>query len=258
MIRIAFCILAFAVAFNQTCEAMSQEHITAGKDALSQPGFPWYDSNADSLKEVPMGSRSKTSGSSNRNSSWRSSRKGGNTGGGGGGAGMTTMNGTGFSGMGALFWVVVAMLLLATTAVLVWAFFRKESDDDEEKLSSLLEDRDDETRLQNLPFEVAASQLSLFERAKQLYGEGRYKEAIVYLYSHMLMELDRNQRIRLAKAKTNRQYLREIKDRPSLAGIFHKTMLVFEDAFFGHIEIGKEQFDDCWQSVPEFERMVSE
>jgi hypothetical protein len=53
----------------------------------------------------------------------------------------------------------------------------------------------------------------LLARAMQLYQEGRYSEAIVYLFSHVLVELDKNLMIRLARGKTKRQYLGELRGR---------------------------------------------
>ena len=52
-----------------------------------------------------------------------------------------------------------------------------------------------------------ARKAGLLEEARRSYEEGDYNTAIVYLYSYQLVKLDQNQWIRLAKGKTNRQYL---------------------------------------------------
>ena len=83
---------------------------------------------------------------------------------------------------------------------------------------------------------------------------GDYSEAIIYLFSYQLVELDRHHVIRLTKGKTNRQYLRETR---AAARALHRssetTMIAFEDAFFGHKTLTREQFEQCWQRLDEFQ-----
>ena len=64
------------------------------------------------------------------------------------------------------------------------------------------------------------------------WNEGRFGEAILCLFGYQLVELDKHQRIRLAKGKTNRQYLREMGSGGRLRRIVEQTMVAFEDFFF--------------------------
>ena len=57
---------------------------------------------------------------------------------------------------------------------------------------------------------MAAGRLDLLAEARRHYQAGNYGAAIVYLFSFQLVQLDQRQIIRLAKGKTNRQYLREV------------------------------------------------
>lgn len=114
----------------------------------------------------------------------------------------------------------------------------------------------DELRVENLPFHVGSPNASLLDAARYWYERGDYSKAIVYLYGHLLVELDRHHCVRLARGKTNRQYLRELRDRAALLAILKNTMFVFEDAFFGEQPIAQERFEACWRALPEFERLL--
>ena len=93
----------------------------------------------------------------------------------------------------------------------------------------------------------------LLAEARRLYDAGQYSEAIIYLFSHELVELDKHQVIRLSKGKTNRQYLRETRKSPLLAGLLENTMVAFEDAFFGNKQLSRDVFERSWGSLNEFE-----
>ena len=77
-----------------------------------------------------------------------------------------------------------------------------ESDEDD--------DISDIDRVESLPVQLRRPTTHLLAEARRCYEEGNYGEAIVYLYSHQLVQLDKGQIIRLTKGKTNRQYLREV------------------------------------------------
>ena len=85
---------------------------------------------------------------------------------------------------------------------------------------------------------------------------GRYNEAVVYLYGYMLLALDQSRKIHLQKGKTNRMYLRELRSEMQLQSIVSKTMLAFEDVFFGRYEIDRGRFEMLWDQRDEFHRLV--
>ena len=126
----------------------------------------------------------------------------------------------------------------------------------------LEDDRTDEERIENLPIEVARGNGDFLEVARQYYEAGNFADAIIYLFSYQLMQLDRNHWIRLAKGKTNRQYLREIRKRrkrpaaKDLQQLSKDTMVIFEDSFFGHHAIHRERFESCWNRLDEFHAWV--
>lgn len=111
-------------------------------------------------------------------------------------------------------------------------------------------------RIENLPFPVQRSKTDLLGEARRLYQTGNYQEAIIYLFSYQLVKLDENHLIRLAKGKTNRQYLGELRGKDRLRPLLSRTMLAFEDVFFGHYPLSKDRFERCWNQLDEFHQIV--
>ena len=82
-------------------------------------------------------------------------------------------------------------------------------------MRKVVESRRDADRVEALPFHVRAASGDFLAEARRLYDAGHYSEAIVYLFSYQLVQLDKHHVIRLAKGKTNRQYVRETRQRPA-------------------------------------------
>jgi hypothetical protein len=78
------------------------------------------------------------------------------------------------------------------------------------------------------------------------------------LFSYQLVALDKRHVIHLAKGKTNRQYLRETRSREPLKNLLQRTMISFEDVFFGHHDLSRERFEESWQSLDEFHRHLEQ
>jgi hypothetical protein len=112
-------------------------------------------------------------------------------------------------------------------------------------------------RIEALPFPVPRGKLSLLDQARAFYEAGNYASATIYLFSHQLVQLDRGQIIRLAKGKTNRQYLREVGQAETLRRLVGQTLVAFEDVFFGHHTIDRSRFEACWSRLPEFDLLVA-
>jgi hypothetical protein len=78
----------------------------------------------------------------------------------------------------------------------------------------------------------------------------------VLLYAHQLQQLDRHHLIRLAKGKTNRQYLSELRGQARLREILTGTVRAFEESYFGHYVLSRAQFEACWAHLDEFHRQL--
>lgn len=114
----------------------------------------------------------------------------------------------------------------------------------------------DMTKVEDLPFEVNANNDDPLSYAEALMNAGRYNEAVVYLFGYMLLALDQSRKIHLQKGKTNRMYLRELRSELQLQSIVNKTMLAFEDVFFGRYDIDRARFEMLWQQRDEFHRLI--
>jgi hypothetical protein len=115
----------------------------------------------------------------------------------------------------------------------------------------------DAEQVEALPFMADRSRDDLLGEARRHYQLGNYSEAIIYLFSYELVELDKSALIQLAKGKTNRQYLREAGPSRPLGGLLEMTIVTFEDVFFGRRPLDRGGFDACWQRLDEFQRLVA-
>jgi hypothetical protein len=116
----------------------------------------------------------------------------------------------------------------------------------------------DAEQVEALPFMADRPNRDLLGEAKRHYQQGNFGEAIIFLFSYQLVELDKSSLIHLAKGKTNRQYLREVSRAQSLGRLVESTMVAFEDVFFGQRPLDRHGFEACWNRLSEFETLVSQ
>jgi hypothetical protein len=205
--------------------------VQSGRDALGHWwGYPWYDSDADGVKRIEVAKP--------RTSNW---------------------NGSHGLELGVLLqwlaWIVLAVVLLFLAYLMVRMYLRREK-----RAADAVEAAEDlaaRQRIEALPFvPAAAGPIDLLGEARRLYQAGDYSRAIVFLFSYQLVLLDRRQLIRLARGKTNRQYLRELRPRAAIRNLLEGTMTCFEEAFFGRRTLDRARFDSCWTRLPEFETLA--
>ncbi len=249
--------------------------VQSGHDALGPSGkFPWYDADKDALRPIPLSTApprnddSKTHPPSSHHGGHSQHGTGsgdGNGEGSDGGADNSPSQSPSWSfdpSAGNLsflvwiVWIVIALLLLWLAWMLIRAYLNREAKDAKE--SETL--GDDEAVPSALPVaslpKTPSSFVKLLEEARRLYEAARYSEAIICLFSYELLKLDHNQLIRLARGKTNRQYLREISSRPELHEILAKTLIPFEDAYFGDHELDRERFETVWKQMDRFNSLL--
>jgi len=116
----------------------------------------------------------------------------------------------------------------------------------------------EKAKLLDLPFEVEPTMFGLLAQADRYRAAGDYSKAIIYLFSHALVEMDGARCIRLERGKTNRVYLRELRDRDQLKGFTSQLVMAFEFAFFGRHVLSQEAFERIWQQVPAFNAHLKE
>lgn len=114
----------------------------------------------------------------------------------------------------------------------------------------------DMTKVFDLPFEVQPTRHDPLSEAEFLMRAGRFDEAIVFLFGYTLLALDQANMIQLQRGKTNRMYLRELNGRKSLISITERTMLAFEDVFFGRYSLSRDRFTEIWSQLPAFHELI--
>ena len=236
-------LLLGSVRAQEPAEA-EQAAVDVGGESLRESGtYPWYDASEDGVKAIPLASSSEAD-SANRNSKWTAQPSAATPG---------RIPRISFLG-GLLNWVGIT-LLIVFLALIAWliakAFLRDEIS--EGVARKVIETSRDVDRVEALPFKLRTPTGNFLDEARRLYEAGDYSEAIIYFFSYQLVELDRHHLIRLAKGKTNRQYLREVRPRPNLHSLLGVTIVAFEDSFFGRKKISREQFEHCWSRLDEFQ-----
>lgn len=108
----------------------------------------------------------------------------------------------------------------------------------------------DPAKIVDLPFSVEAPSGDLLGQADAFRRNGDYARSIVYLFGHVLVELDSKGLIHLQRGKTNRMYLRELKHDSELTKYQQYLIQVFEAVFFGRYTITQEICDRCWDLLP--------
>ena len=210
------------------------ESVDAGREALNKTfgAYPWYNSSADNVRRIEI--------KEPVDWDWRFDI--------GGLMGILEV----------MAWIVIIVILAGIVFLLVRALLNREDRVATTGENASRPDEGDGARVEALPFPVRAGKSDLLAEARRLYREGNYGQAIVYLFSYQLVQLDKQQVIRLTKGKTNRQYLREVGPRATLQGLIEQTMVTFEEAFFGNRAIDRVRFESCWTRLDEFETLVGE
>jgi hypothetical protein len=244
---LAFAVIALNVASSslKAAESPPIDPIQSAEQALGSGGrFPWYDRKQDNVRRLHVVPRQAPR---ERGQKWTSTPQT-----------ISTRNPINLPRMslmsGVLQWIGLTLLivLLGIIAYLIAVSFLKDEISESTTERKVVEVRRDADRVEALPFKVRAATTDFLAEARRLYDAGQYSDAIIYLFSYQLVELDRHQVIRLAKGKTNRQYLRESRPRPHLAGILESTMVAFEDSFFGNKILSREVFEQSWSRLNDF------
>ena len=213
-----------------------EDAVEAGRASLKRTGwYPWYDSEADDVRCIHVQPPRQTPAWSG----WD-----------------LFVNGDWFT---PLAWIGIITILGMMVLLLVRAHLsrerstaRGEADVAQDQL------RDQVDRVEELPVRVRRSASDLMNAAHEQYLAGNYSEAIIYLYSHLLLQLDRRNLIRLTKGKTNRQYLREVGRWVPLRGLVESAMVSFEDVFFGERQLERERFESVWNRLDQFDALVEQ
>jgi len=226
----------------------------------STPSTPWYDADQDQL--IPIVVKTSLPESQNRNSRWLPKPKKvsaaaapatGTTGG---------AIGSGFSIMNAIGWLVLIVIGFGLIFLVLFVFSKVEPDAMAARKSASTDamvDIDEQMlqRMKHLPAEVRHTDVNLRTEAERLMNLARFDEAIVMLFGHQLLLLDRCRVLRLARGKTNGRYVREARgNAPQANPFFVNTVTAFEASYFGGHTPSADRFAKLWQDNSTLESVV--
>ena len=158
-----------------------------------------------------------------------------------------------------LLWVVFVVAVVAAAILVIWMFLKMDKRTSNiQSFEDYAEEELIEERIKQLPFDLQRDLPgNLSEQARQLAQQGNYNRAMMFLFSHVLLALDKRELLKLKKGKTNRQYLREIRQHGDIAKYYRQVMVPFEDSFFGNHDISQTRFENCWDELEPFETVVN-
>lgn len=230
----------------------------------------WFDAETGEIKPVYV--QPVTDDSLNRSSRWLPKAKrvakpsnptnnaaGGGTGGGGTGTGLF---GTDLSFGNVFGWVILIGVIAGAIALLIYAISKTEVDlsaNKSKKTNDLLKGTDEQImeRMKHLPKELRRTDVNLRSEAERLMESGEFDQAIILLFGHQLLLLDRVGMLRLNRGKTNRRYVRETRSADGdSANILKSTVNAFERSYFGRHTISSSQFAKIWESNLSLETAV--
>ena len=207
-----------------------EDPILQGRRSLEKQGkLPWYDADSDLVRRIDLEQQPRRNHSSHISLLGRLLRP--------------------------VAWGVLAAFFIVIVVLLVRYLFDKDL-----WKSATVQDFEEKNVhqpiVEKLPVTMDSPTTDFLAEASRLYQAGSYGNAIVYLFCYQLVALDRGHLIRLARGKTNRQYLHEIRSSRPLYDLVERTMVAFEDAFFGQHAIDRRRFESCWNRLSEFDNLV--
>ncbi len=116
----------------------------------------------------------------------------------------------------------------------------------------------EKAKLVDLPFSIDVPSRNLYEQAQVSRRDGDFAKSIIYLFSHILVEMDKANCIRLQRGKTNQSYLQELRNDPNLAKLYQHSVRVFEAVFFGRYAVNQEECERFWSLLPPLQQSIGE
>jgi len=145
-------------------------------------------------------------------------------------------------------WLAVALMVFAILTLLVWVWRGGSFAGEPERQESVVSVSPDQ-RWEGLPLPVTAGTVELWQVAQQMRANGRVREALAYLYCHVLLAFQEAGLISFSPGKTARDYATELSDWPDLYEDFQLIATWFQRAFFGYERPQSEVVDACFHAA---------
>jgi hypothetical protein len=199
---------------------------TAVRSALGRGDYPWYDAKADAIK--PLTPPAPVEEPATREI---------------------------VGPVRTIVFAIMAAALAALIAALAWAWARYGRGPDD-----LLEGGKSPTgtaaRTTSLPAGLQVDLTDPWGEAVRLRAQGDFAGAIVCLFVHQLLTLDRLGQTRLAPGRTARQLVRAVADDAARRRV-EPTLRLFEAVIYGHQPPSVEAFEAAWSEAEAFQRWAA-
>ena len=160
-----------------------------------------------------------------------------------------------WSDPGELIILGVAMLIISILIVLLIEFWRRyqpvAGSTGKTQPASLLSHR-----IEGLPADIRPTSSDPWIEAQRLRDRGDYTGALIALFAHQLLTLDRLRQIRLAPGRTGRQFVKSVHD-SELKRATNSTLKLFEAAIYGHQPPSAQVFERLWIDALAFEHRAA-
>ena len=189
--------------------------------------YPWYDSETDSAKFIPFPVDRNNRSKEPRNfAKWDIL--------------SIITNALVIIGIALLLWIIIWLVIKFFPGL---QNLTPEGQNDEKQRKR---------RLETLPVEARDDMNDLLGAAWRAFESGDLRQAVILYFSFQLLELDKNELIRLHRGKTNREYSRELKNRINIRVLYEQAMYLFERVYFGEHKINRSEFLPLWDSREQF------
>ena len=229
-------------------------------DPFNDLDVPWYDSSRGEIEAIPL-EESPESNANFRDSTWeyvpRNQNAAQNN-----VTAPTTTTPTGPTWLTRLlqwaFWILVGLIVMSVLIWIAWLILRQEGGRRREapNMDDLIGPKLDPAKIEDLPFEVRSGNADFLELARRAQANGQLRDAMVYLFSYVLLKLDQHEWIELTRGKTNRTYLRELRSQSAMQALLERFVINFEDCFFGNLPVQSEELQSRWKDLDEFHQQV--
>ncbi len=160
-------------------------------------------------------------------------------------------------------WSMLVIIVCGMVALLMYVFanssfdFRSDSLEPE-LIGGRALDEQTKQRIAELPAELRNTNVSPRAELQRWIEREDFDQAIVFLYGHQLLMLDRVGWLRLSRWKTNNQYVRETRQsEQSVGDQLRDTVEAFERSYFGNHALSAAQFERLWQANLAMEATVA-
>jgi hypothetical protein len=212
----------------------------AVREALKKGAYPWYDTRNDTVKPLWPPREQELRWDwldrllKGKNLSW-------------------------IPALGQLIMFVLAMVGLVILLAVLLALWRHYQPSGDDWLTQGWRARDEAgaaARIEDLPEGLRPETDDPWAEALRCRDRGDYARAVVCLFVHQLLTLERLRQLRLHPGRTGRQLVRSIGDREFRTWV-DTTLRLFEGVYYGHHPATAEAFEPVWVAAEAFEQRIA-